>query len=365
VIDLGDSRLFRTQRQRWVLVAVGSLFFAYGVATTELHSFHPVHAAAAALCAAVAIAGWSLPGGWGQLRRAIAMGAAGAGLLALEGNGPGEAAVFVAIALASSQLALRGAVALVAVLTAILESTLAYHRAGVLTEVLTLVGVGLLVFGVYSARRSQLDRDRARAAELEAAVVEERTRLAREIHDVLAHSLTALVVQLDSARLLAAKRPAELPQALDRARHLAQSGLDDARRAVEALRGDELPGPDSLPALVTEFEASSRVPTAFRVTGEPIPLSSEARLALYRTAQESLTNIRKHSHAELVTVSLGYTEQGAELSIEDTGDGPNELATTGGGFGLTGMRERAELAGGRLEAGPTEAGYRVKLWLPA
>jgi signal transduction histidine kinase len=365
LIDFGGSRLFRTQRQRWVLVTFGSLFFAFGVASTESHAFNPLHAAAAGLCAAVSIAAWSVPGGWGQIRRAVVMGAAGTGLLALEGNGPGEAVVFVALALASSRLPTRRAIALVAVLSAVLEVELALRGSGLLVQLLTLGGIGLLVFGVDSARRSQLDRDRARAAELEAAVVEERTRLARDIHDVLAHSLTALVVQLDSAKLLAEKRPAELPEALDRARHLAKSGLDDARRAVEALRGDELPGPDALPALLGEFEATSNLPTAFHVTGEPIPLSSEARLALFRTAQESLTNIRKHAHAREVTVSLGYSDKGAELSIEDSGGGPGELAATGGGYGLTGMRERAELAGGRLEAGPTAAGYRVRLWLPA
>jgi signal transduction histidine kinase len=295
------------------------------------------------------------------------MGAAGLALVALEPGGPGEAAVFTAVAIVTFRFPARSAQAVVACTVGLLELELLLRGAAEIELLLTLGGMILLVFGVDSARRSRLDQERARVAELEAAVGEERTRLAREIHDVLAHSLTALVVQLDSAKLIAAKQPADLPAALDTARHLAKAGLDEARRAVGALRGDDLPGPDLLPGLVSEFQSASSIPARLDVEGQPRPLGSEARLALYRTAQEALTNIRKHSHPSSVAVRLAYAVGSVELLVEDRGSPKpaGDLAATGGGYGLTGMRERAELAGGRLEAGPTAAGFQVRLWLPA
>jgi len=99
------------------------------------------------------------------------------------------------------------------------------------------------------------------------------------------------------------------------------------------------------------------------VTGEPAELASDARLALYRTAQEALTNVRKHSDAERVDLRLEYEPGGARLVVEDVGT--PVAAANGGGYGLTGMRERAELLGGELTAGPTGRGFRVELWLPA
>ena len=367
MIQIDDSPLFRTQRPRWVFVVVCSLLFAYGVATSEKLPLYPSHAAAVALFAIVAIASWSMPGSWGQLWRAVGMGVGGLALVALSPGGPGQAAVFTAVAMAVFSFPRRAAIALVACIVGLLELELFLLGDDAIALLFTIGGMALLVFGVNSARRSRLDRERARVAELEAAVGEERTRLAREIHDVLAHSLTALVVQLDSAKLIAEKLPTDLPEALDKARHLAKSGLDEARRAVEALRGDDLPGPDLLPGLVSEFQSSSSIPTRLDVEGHPHPLGSEARLALYRTAQEALTNIRKHAQPSSVAVRLAYGVGGVELLVEDEGSPrpPIELAATGGGYGLTGMRERAELAGGRLEAGPTAAGYRVRLWLPA
>jgi len=100
--------------------------------------------------------------------------------------------------------------------------------------------------------------------------------------------------------------------------------------------------------------------------GEPVPLSSEAQLALFRTAQEALTNVRKHAQATNVDVYLRYAPDGAELLVEDAA--PPSAAPTNGsasrGYGLLGMRERAELVGGTLDAGPLPTGFRVRLWLP-
>jgi signal transduction histidine kinase len=204
----------------------------------------------------------------------------------------------------------------------------------------------------------------SRAAQLESAKVEERARLAREIHDVLAHTLSALAVQLESARLLLEQRPGDPAAvlAVERAHRLAHDGLVEARRAVGTLRGATLPGPDALRTLAADFEGDTGVPCRVVVEGEPAPLSSEASLAVYRTAQEALTNVRRHARATSVTVRLRWKGDGAELTVEDQGEAKEW--TVKSGYGLLGVRERAELLGGRLEAGPVEHGFRVRLWVP-
>jgi signal transduction histidine kinase len=206
----------------------------------------------------------------------------------------------------------------------------------------------------------------SRAAHAESAALAERGRVARDMHDVLAHSLSALALQLEGARLLARDRGTdpEVVAAVERAHHLAGEGLAEARDAIAALRGEALPGPERLEHLVSAFSGDSHV----AVTGTPRDLSSEARLAVYRTAQEALTNVLRHSAASRVDVSLSYEADGTRLVVQDFGPGAPVTvgaASPGGGYGLTGMRERAELLGGRLSAGPTADGFRVELWLPA
>jgi signal transduction histidine kinase len=220
----------------------------------------------------------------------------------------------------------------------------------------------------------------SQAAQAEAAALTERTRLAREIHDILAHSLSGLVLALDTAELLARRGTAD-PHAPDaetvakmlgqvnRAQRIAREGLADTRRAVSALRGDELPGPALLDRLVRDTSEATGSHAELTVAGDPRPLSPEVGLALYRTAQEALINTAKYAgrggRAEL---NLTYGTGGIELSIEDTrapdAVPPYPGGLTFGGYGLTGMRERAELLGGTLSAGPTEQGFQVLLWLP-
>jgi signal transduction histidine kinase len=211
----------------------------------------------------------------------------------------------------------------------------------------------------------------SREAEARAAAAAERGRLSREMHDVLAHSLSALALQLETTRLLARSRGVdeEVTQAVDRAHHLAASGLDEARRAIATERGDELPGPERIGALADAFAEQSGLPVAVEVHGEPRELGPEARLAFYRTAQEALTNVRRHATAESVEVKLDYLPDRTVLVVEDHAvDGsPASLAVglVSGGYGLTGMRERAELLGGELLAAQTGNGFRVELRLPS
>ncbi|MBV9466585.1 MAG: hypothetical protein JO169_10775 [Solirubrobacterales bacterium] len=220
-----------------------------------------------------------------------------------------------------------------------------------------------------SGQRDELKA--SQAAEAQAAAAAERGRLAREMHDVLAHSLSALALQLESTRLLARSRGVDedVSLAIDRAHHVAASGLEEARRAIAAERGDELPGPELIGALAVAFEEQSGLPVALEVRGEPRQLPPEARLAVYRTAQEALTNVRRHASAERVEVQLDYAPQTTTLVVEDHAVGGSPptagAGVNGGGYGLTGMRERAELLGGELLAAPTPQGFRVELRLPA
>ncbi len=304
-----------------------------------------------------------------------------AALVWLQPNGPGILGVFVAVGVAAMRGrgpvgAIGAVVGLVAVVAAGIAVT---HRSG-LSIVLSALGVTAFYLislqarrlreGQEQAERLLVELERTRDAQAEAAALEERQRLAREVHDVLAHSLSGLVLQLEGARLLAAQPgrgvDPELAGTIDRAHHLAKSGLDEARRAIGMLRGDELPGPERLDALAREFERDSAVPCRLDVCGAERELGSDARLTVYRVAQEALTNVRKHADARLVEVRLGYEPGGTRLSIEDYArNGVRPAPPAGGGYGLTGMRERAQLLGGTLEAGATGSGFRVELWVPA
>ncbi len=215
----------------------------------------------------------------------------------------------------------------------------------------------------------------SQAAEAEAAALSERARLAREIHDILAHALSGLVLALDTMELLGRQAdtdPHALAQMLgqvSRAQRIARDGLADTKRAIGALRGDELPGPALLDRLVREAAASTGVRAELAISGTQRPLSPEVGLALYRTAQEALTNTAKYSGTGAsAEVRLTYAEDAVELVVEDCrSDSTHAMAAglTFGGYGLTGMRERAELLGGSLTAGPTDLGFGVCLRLPA
>ena len=224
------------------------------------------------------------------------------------------------------------------------------------------------------AERMLAEARRARDAETQAAALAERARMAREIHDVLAHSLAAVSVNLQAAEGLLGALPAgspELAKAIEcvgRAEALTRDGLSEARRAILALRDDAAPLPDQLSALAEEYRADGDAPVDFQVAGPPRPVAAEAGLAAYRTAQEALTNARKHAPGQPVRLCLQFSPtdiavRAANPLPERSPGGP--LAATGGGHGLTGLRERAALAGGTLTAGPADGEWRVCLRIPA
>jgi signal transduction histidine kinase len=226
------------------------------------------------------------------------------------------------------------------------------------------------------AERMLAETRRARQAETQAAALAERTRIARDIHDVLAHSLAAVSVNLQAAEgLLAAESlPAgnpELAKAIEcigRASTLTREGLAAARRAVLALRDDTAPLPDQLAALAQQYRADGDQPVEFTVTGAARPLPAQARLAVFRTAQEALTNARKHAPGQPVTLGLGFEPGQVIVSAVNPlpkAGATRPLAATGAGAGLAGLTERAALAGGTLEAGPAAGSWRVCLRIPA
>ncbi|MGW3155586.1 sensor histidine kinase [Streptomyces sp. NPDC001089] len=212
-----------------------------------------------------------------------------------------------------------------------------------------------------SAQRLLAQERAARAAEAESAALAERARIAREIHDVLAHSLSAQMVHLEAARLLI-ERGADRETILERvvaARGMAREGLAETRQALSALRGEMSPVEEFLGELVATSDGAD-----VTVTGERQALPAEASQAVRRVAQEALTNVRKHAPGAKVHVRLEYGEHELTLAVRDSGGAPGELGASGAGYGLLGMRERAELLGGSLEAGPDEEGFVVTLKVP-
>jgi signal transduction histidine kinase len=217
------------------------------------------------------------------------------------------------------------------------------------------------------AERLLAELEETRKAQAVAAALGERQRLAREMHDVLAHSLSGLVLNLEGARLLAGREGADpkVVEAIERASRLAKTGLEEARRAIGMLRDEALPGPKRLQSLASEFEGDSGIACALSVTGRERELGGDTRLTVYRVAQEALTNIRKHAQPQRVELCLAYEPSGTRLIIEDFEGSGERRPGDGSGYGLTGMRERAELIGGTLTVGSTRGGFRVELWVPA
>ena len=216
----------------------------------------------------------------------------------------------------------------------------------------------------------------AREAEAEAAALAERTRIAGELHDVLAHSLSALAIQLQGARKLAGREHVSdgLRTTIERSAELAKAGLTDARQAVGALRGERLPTLDQLAALVEDFRRDTGSAATMRIDGTSRPLPAEASLALYRGAQEALTNITRYAPGAATAVTVSYQAGRTVLTIEDHLPGADVkttaesradlLADVGGGHGLTAMRERTQRVGGAVRAGPTADGWLVELEVP-
>jgi signal transduction histidine kinase len=182
----------------------------------------------------------------------------------------------------------------------------------------------------------------------ELAMTQERNRLAREIHDNLGHYLTIVNVQIEAARVVMDSEPGRALDALNKAQELAQKGLTRVRESVSALRESPVsnrPLTDAIASLIKEVQSTGIV-TEFKVTGEQQTMENKVALALYRTAQEGLTNVGRHARASRVDVLLDFQPSEVRLEVKDNGVGAVE---TSGGFGLLGIRERMQLLGGSIE----------------
>jgi signal transduction histidine kinase len=239
-----------------------------------------------------------------------------------------------------------------------------------LIAVCTMFGLQRRAYRVQAEQSAALlaQHERLRAEQRRADVLDERTRIAREIHDVLAHSLGALGIQIQAAKAMLTDR-GDIDRAVDAlatAQRMAADGLTETRRAVHALRVDTLPLGEELAALADTHRQRYHVPVTLKTSGEARALPPDAALALLRTAQEAMTNAAKHAPGQRVAIRLDYGDNEVRLSVVNgldstrapvrdeagrSGRGPGST----GGYGLTGMRERLRLLNGTLLAGPVLA----------
>jgi signal transduction histidine kinase len=216
-----------------------------------------------------------------------------------------------------------------------------------------------------------VDLEREREERAGRAVAEERLRIARELHDVLAHTMSVVAVQAGTGRLVGTNHPGEAIKALTAVEETARSAMNEMRQILTVLRADgdtgasvtPTPGLDDLAALVAQV-AEAGVAVDVRVEGKPRPVPTGVGLAAYRIAQEALTNVIKHAGPAHASVVVRYTDHDVTVEVRDDGHATAATPSTGG-HGLVGMRERAAVHGGELLAGPApDGGFRVSARLP-
>ena len=243
------------------------------------------------------------------------------------------------------------------------------------------IACALLATALGMGEVTSAHRDAAVAAARHAQDME-RARLARELHDVVAHQLSAIAVQAGAARLAAAGDPQAAPTAIAAIERQARDGLTELNQLVRGLRPAGDTGPDmspqprlgDIPGLIARA-GESGLRAELRVDGPPRPLRAAVELAGYRVVQESLTNATRYAAGATATVRLAYRDDGIMVEVTDNGPGPapdggpgtaaGAAAIHGGGAGLAGLRERARLLGGQIEAGSAaERGFVVRAFLP-
>ncbi len=271
----------------------------------------------------------------------------------------------------------RSLYALVAVeaslLGGLLGASLAHHAQGDVTFNLVLAGASWVVGDAVRTRRGYLaeqERERRRRAVDDAtrAVVDERLAIARELHDVLAHSLAVIAIQSGVGRHVLDTQPDQAREALEAVEHTSRSALDELRRVLGALRSDDVervptPGVADLGDLAARVSATG-TPVEISVEGDPNRLAPGLQLSLYRIAQEALTNVVKHAPGARARVDLRVDADEVRLEVTNT---PSARTRPAGppGHGLVGMRERASLYGGTLTAEPrVRGGFAVTAHFP-
>ena len=240
----------------------------------------------------------------------------------------------------------------------------------VLTDLVVTFGLPFLLGRMTFNRRRRIVRDREVATR--EAVAAERAAIARELHDVVAHHMSVMVVQAGAARAVNASDPAAAAEALRQIEASGRTGLAEMRRLLEVLKAEEngdgrepQPGLARLDELLNSMRASG-LPVEAVVEGARRPLPPGVDLSAYRIVQEALTNALRHAGGASARVVVRYEPDALELEIADDGPGPTEDPEASGGHGLIGMRERVQLFGGELDAGPRAGGgFLVRARLPS
>jgi signal transduction histidine kinase len=324
------------------------------------------------------------PTGRGLTPDVYLMAGAGGFLTAAAPNSAASAFVFVAVVASGMRTELSQAAAVAGSgALALGVSILIYNGSGLGLLAYSL-GFAAALLGASNARQSLARADqaelllaqsqRSHEEQVRAARLEESARIARDIHDVLAHALAGLTLQLEATSTLldqGADRDT-IKARVDRAHALAREGLHETRRAVGALRGDPVAAPADLESLVDEYRAAGDGDAELTIDGDRSRLVGPVGEAVFRVVQEALTNVRKHAPGARVAVAVDAGLQAGDevrLVVEDhVVNGAalvaSGLSGTGGGYGLQGMRERAGALGGSVEAGATDGGWRVELRLP-
>ena len=307
---------------------------------------------------------------------------AGGVLCGASPNSAASAFVFVAVIAAGVRTELPRAFIVVGIgILALAVSTLIYDGSAVGLLAYSLGFAAATLAGANArqaaskAEQAELllaQTQRSHEEQLRAARLQESTRIAREIHDLLAHALAGLTIQLEATSSLldqGADRAA-IKERVERAHALAREGLRETRRAVGALRGDAVAAWAGIEGLVEEYRAADGT-VELTIDGDAARLAGPVGEAVLRVVQESLTNARKHAPGASVSVTLHAgdpADRAVVLVVEDrpngTAQAPSSLAATGGGYGVQGMRERAQSLGGTLTAGAHGDGWRVELRVP-
>jgi signal transduction histidine kinase len=304
------------------------------------------------------------------------MGAAGVAIGGLQLKGATGIAAGVAVFMAITRLPLRPGIAIAGAVTVALGTVTALAGASssaVAAQMLVTVLLGVVAQFLKRSRESQTQTEillarlaDARDEQARAAAIAERGRIASELHDVLAHSLSGAAIQLQGARKLADREQAPPPliDAIGRASELVKAGLVNARQAVGALSGDPLPTLTELPSLIDSYRSDLHLDVTLRIEGDARAVPPDRSLALYRGAQEALTNVARHAPSACTRVTVLYGHDRTRLSVDNGASGAAPRTGMGGGRGLEGLRERIERAGGTMSAGPTADGWHVEIEVP-
>jgi signal transduction histidine kinase len=252
---------------------------------------------------------------------------------------------------------------------ALLLTASALHRLDAVALYLSVLGLGWLVgYLMHTQQQLMLKQQEAQAQLAEHAAADERRRIAREVHDVIAHSLSVTLLHTTAARrgLQEDRDVEDAVEALEQAEQLGRQAMADIRRTVGLLDGAPMkmapePGVDEIPSLVGDF-VSAGLKVTLHIDGPVERVSAAVGLALYRITQESLSNIAKHASDAQSTVTLAISGTSATLTISNRL--PITVAAASEGRGVRGMRQRVELLGGTINIGPSDDGWSVRADIP-